>query len=72
MIHFGRNADNDRSVGIIKGRISLTKAEIGTTYDNVIMRIEDSCIKLLRGRKIQVCSVHKTVVVVLNGRSSYF
>lgn len=54
MIHFGRNNDNDRAFNIIKGKMSLTQDDINTTFDRVVARTVDSCLKLLRGRKIDV------------------
>ncbi|PVF91015.1 hypothetical protein CPB86DRAFT_746070 [Serendipita vermifera] len=52
-IHFGRNSDNDRTHGILKGRITLTSEEIGSTFDGSVTRTVDSCLKLLRGHKVQ-------------------
>ncbi|PVF93789.1 hypothetical protein CPB86DRAFT_818523 [Serendipita vermifera] len=49
VIHFGRNQDNDREHGIIKGRISLTSEEIQSTFDDLVTRTVDSCLKLLQG-----------------------
>lgn len=54
VLHFGRSNDNDRAYNIMKGKISLEKAEVAGTYDHVVSRIHDSCLKLLRGYKIQV------------------
>lgn len=54
VIHFGRSGDNDRENGIIKGKLSLNKDEVGSTYDDVVTRIVNSCLRLLRGQKVQV------------------
>ncbi|KAG8822499.1 hypothetical protein FRC19_005841 [Serendipita sp. 401] len=53
VIEFGSRRDNDREYGIIQGKIALTASEVCTTFDNVIKRSTDSCLKLLRGRKIK-------------------
>ncbi|PVF93797.1 hypothetical protein CPB86DRAFT_876887 [Serendipita vermifera] len=53
VINFGRNNDNDRAYGILKGRITLTSEEIGSTFDSPIKRTVDSCLKLLEGRKVE-------------------
>jgi hypothetical protein len=55
IIHFGRSSDNDREKGVIKGRITLTSEEIQYTFDDVVTKIIDSCLKLLRGYQVQVC-----------------
>lgn len=52
-IHFGRNQDNDREYGILKGRITLTSEEIQSTFNDPITRTVDSCLKLLQGHKVQ-------------------
>lgn len=54
VIQFGFSSDNDRPHDIIKGKMSLNKAEVAITFDNVITRIVDSCLKLLRGQKVKV------------------
>jgi hypothetical protein len=38
----------------MKGKISLKKEEVAITFDNVVARIVDSCLKLLRGQKVKV------------------
>ncbi|KAG8753752.1 hypothetical protein FRC14_005759 [Serendipita sp. 396] len=53
VIEFGSRRDNDREHGIIQGKIVLTASEVCATFDNVIKRSTDSCLKLLRGRKIK-------------------
>ncbi|KIM25126.1 hypothetical protein M408DRAFT_331414 [Serendipita vermifera MAFF 305830] len=52
-VNFGTTRDNDRPNGIIKGKLSLTKTEIGSTFEDVIKRIMDSCLGLLQGRKVK-------------------
>jgi hypothetical protein len=54
VLDFGGPRDNDRSLGILKGKLSLTQAEVSSTFDGVVSRIMDSCLHLLRGRKVQV------------------
>jgi hypothetical protein len=54
VIEFGTPRDNDRVLGILKGKLSLTKVEVSATFDGVVSRIVDSCLNLLRGRKVQV------------------
>lgn len=54
MLQFGRSSDNDRAYSIIKGRLSLNKDEVAVTYDSVISRIHESCLKLLGGRNVKV------------------
>ncbi|KAG8755538.1 hypothetical protein FRC14_003961 [Serendipita sp. 396] len=53
VIEFGSRRDNDREYGIIQGKIALTASEVCTTFDDVIKRSTDSCLKLLRGRKVK-------------------
>ncbi|KIM25125.1 hypothetical protein M408DRAFT_331413 [Serendipita vermifera MAFF 305830] len=52
-VDFGNTRDNDRPNGIIKGRLSLITTEIASTFEDVIKRTMDSCLKLLSGRKVQ-------------------
>jgi hypothetical protein len=75
VIHFGRSSDNDREHGIIKGKLSLNKDEVGSTYDDVVNRIVNSCMRLLRGQKAQVSTLNApsklethTVAVSVIGR----
>lgn len=58
VIHFGRNSDNDRNFNILKGRITLHKEEVQSTFDNVIEIIVNSCLKLFKGHKIEVSPMH--------------
>ncbi|KAG8822500.1 hypothetical protein FRC19_005842, partial [Serendipita sp. 401] len=53
VIEFGGRRDNDRDYGILQGKITLTGSEVGTTFDQVIKRSTDSCLKLLAGRKVK-------------------
>ncbi|KIM25121.1 hypothetical protein M408DRAFT_26521 [Serendipita vermifera MAFF 305830] len=52
-VDFGGTRDNDRRNGIIKGRLSLTKAEIASTFEDVIRRTMQSCLSLLSDRAIK-------------------
>ncbi|KAG8830436.1 hypothetical protein FRC18_008097 [Serendipita sp. 400] len=53
VIEFGGRRDNDRDYGILQGKITLTGSEVGTTFDQVINRSSDSCLKLLGGRRVK-------------------
>ena len=46
--------DNDREHGVWKGRITLTKDDVGQTFNEVLPRIESSCSNLVSGRKVEV------------------
>ncbi|KIM20870.1 hypothetical protein M408DRAFT_333766 [Serendipita vermifera MAFF 305830] len=52
-VDFGSTRDNDRANGVIKGRLSLSAPEIASTFEDVIKRIMDNCLNLLRGRKVK-------------------
>lgn len=54
VVAFGGRRDNDRAHNILQGKITLTKSEVGETFDEVVRKIVDSCLKLWRGRRIQV------------------
>ncbi|CAG8644588.1 7679_t:CDS:2, partial [Acaulospora colombiana] len=47
VVQFGRARDNDRSHGILKGKINLTTAEVRSTFDDTVARTVSSCGKLL-------------------------
>ncbi|PVF96878.1 hypothetical protein CPB86DRAFT_786515 [Serendipita vermifera] len=53
VLEFGRARDNDRAHGILKGKIGLTAEEVSKTFDDTVSRTIASCLKLLRGRKVQ-------------------
>ncbi|PVF96864.1 hypothetical protein CPB86DRAFT_475981 [Serendipita vermifera] len=53
VINFGGPRDNDRDHGILKGKLTLTRAEVSTTFDDVVAKTVNSNLRLLRGRKIQ-------------------
>ncbi|KAG8837726.1 hypothetical protein FRC18_008228 [Serendipita sp. 400] len=53
VIHFGRNNDNDPQHDVVRGRISLNKAEVKRTFDPTILRIIGSCKRLLGSYKAQ-------------------
>jgi hypothetical protein len=50
---FGGRRDNDRQYNIVQGRLTLTRDEVAQTFDGVVGSIVDSCLRLLRGQKIQ-------------------
>ncbi|PVF96872.1 hypothetical protein CPB86DRAFT_476873 [Serendipita vermifera] len=52
IVDFGRNRDNDRSHGIIKGKLTLKKEEVKGTFDDTITQTITSCRKLFRGRNV--------------------
>ena len=54
IIDFGARQDNDKDYGILKGKLTLSGMEVTTAFHDVIQRIVDSCLRLLRGRKIRV------------------
>ncbi|PVF92761.1 hypothetical protein CPB86DRAFT_877647 [Serendipita vermifera] len=47
VIHFGRNSDNDREHGILKGKLTLSNEEIASTFEESIRRTVQNCIKIL-------------------------
>lgn len=53
-VDFGSSRDNDRPNGILKGRLSLTKAEVASTFESVVQQALNSCSALLRGQKVKV------------------
>ncbi|KAG8813937.1 hypothetical protein FRC17_001373, partial [Serendipita sp. 399] len=52
-LDFGGARDNDRAHGILKGKITVSKDEVGRSFDDVVARTMESCLKLLHGRKIR-------------------
>jgi hypothetical protein len=54
VIQFGNTRDNDRAYGIVKGKLTLTGEEVSRTFEATVTRTVDSCLRLLRGRKVQV------------------
>jgi hypothetical protein len=54
IIRFGKDWDNDRPHGIIKGRLTLSKEDVATAFNAVIPRIVSSVSNLLDGRKVEV------------------
>ncbi|KAG9049918.1 hypothetical protein FS842_011453, partial [Serendipita sp. 407] len=52
-IQFGFPRDNDKSHGIIKGKLSLTSDEVGSAYTDVTSSIIDSCKELLGALLVQ-------------------
>jgi hypothetical protein len=57
VVDFGSSRDNDRPYGVIKGKLSLTRQEAETPFEDVIKRIAGNCLELLNGRKVQVCLI---------------
>jgi len=55
IIRFGKDWDNDRAHGIVKGRLTLSKEDVATAFNAVIPRIISSVSNLLDGRKVEVC-----------------
>ncbi|KAG8772201.1 hypothetical protein FRC20_002802 [Serendipita sp. 405] len=53
ILDFGGSRDNDRRHNILKGKITLTNAEVGMSFDDVVARIVDSVLKLMRGRPVR-------------------
>ena len=56
VVDFGSIRDNDRKNGIIKGKLSLTNAEVASTFEDVIQRTINSCLTLLSGRNVKAWS----------------
>lgn len=54
VMNFGGIGDNDRKNGIIKGKLSLTNAEVASTFEDVVQRTMNSCLTLLSGRNVKV------------------
>jgi hypothetical protein len=54
VIQFGRIRDNDRQYGVLRGKLSLTADEVASTFKRTVDDIKESCLKLLRGRKVKV------------------
>ncbi|KAG8817275.1 hypothetical protein FRC17_011311 [Serendipita sp. 399] len=53
VIDFGSRRDNDRDYNIIQGKITLTRSEVSSMFDNVVARSVASCSKLLHRRNIK-------------------
>jgi hypothetical protein len=51
---FGHIGDNDPSLGIRKGRISLSNNELKPLFDDAVNKILNSCLESLRQQKTQV------------------
>jgi len=74
VIHFGRIRDSDRQYGILRGKLSLTADEVASTFKRTVDDIKESCLKLLRGRKVKVrldMSNLSNMVVTLNSIYSW-
>jgi hypothetical protein len=54
IIRFGKDWDNDRAHGVVKGRLTLSKEEVATAFGAVVPRIVSSVSNLLDGRKVEV------------------
>jgi hypothetical protein len=55
VIHFGRNSDNDREHGILKGKLTLNNEEIASTFNDSVKRTVQSCQKILQNQHTRVC-----------------
>jgi len=53
-LKFGFITDNDPSLGIHKGRITLSNEELKPVFDAVIGKIIKSCLGTLIGQKAEV------------------
>jgi hypothetical protein len=51
---FGHINDNAPSLGICKGRITLSKEELKPLFDDAVNKILNNCLKSLRQQKTQV------------------
>lgn len=60
IIRFGKDWDNDKPHGIVKGRLTLSKEEVTTAFNAVLPRIVSSVSNLLDGRKVEVSSYMET------------
>lgn len=58
IIKFGKDWDNDRPHGIVKGRLTLSKDDVSLAFNAVVPRIVSSVSNLLDGRKVEVTSVY--------------
>lgn len=54
IIRFGKDWDNDRAHGVVKGRLTLTRDEVQISFAAVVPRIVASVSNLLDGRKVEV------------------
>ncbi|KAG8813630.1 hypothetical protein FRC17_001477 [Serendipita sp. 399] len=53
IIHFGTPRDNDKNHGIVKGKLTLGRDDVGAAYTRVISNITESCRTLLGNRNVQ-------------------
>ncbi|KIM25132.1 hypothetical protein M408DRAFT_316623 [Serendipita vermifera MAFF 305830] len=51
VVDFGGTRDNDRPYGIIRGKLSLTSQDVSSTFQDVVQRIGESCLRLLGNHK---------------------
>ena len=58
-IAFGSFRDNDQQLGISRGRLKLSRANIEATFSGVVRAIEASCSKLLSNREANVRDIDK-------------
>jgi hypothetical protein len=56
-VEVGSSRDTDRLHGIVKGKLLLTREEVGAPFEDVTKKIVASCLELLNGRKVQVCLI---------------
>jgi hypothetical protein len=67
IIPFGSDAVNDASHGILRGRMTLSLAEMKQTFDNSINDTLSSCSKLFEGQIVKVSTPYKEATAI-NGR----
>lgn len=53
VIDFGGRQDNDREFGILKGKLTLSREEVASAFNDVLRQITDSCLRLRKDRKIR-------------------
>ncbi|KAG8760330.1 hypothetical protein FRC14_003342 [Serendipita sp. 396] len=53
IIRFGKDWDNDRAHGVVKGRLTLSSEEVASSFRAVVPRIVSSVSNLLDGRKVE-------------------
>jgi hypothetical protein len=56
---FGLNRDHDPSLGIHKGRITLSNEELKLLFDEVVNEILESCLNTLTGREKRIGKIRR-------------
>lgn len=54
IIDFGGTSDSDKDYNVKRGKISLSRYEVSSTFEKPIAMIVDSCTRLTAGREIKV------------------